>query len=645
MLSAFRRLSKSAVGTAIMVLFLVGILASFAIADIGSVRSGALGIGPGNLVKVGDQKVTDREMSDSMKRALNRLREQDPEATYASLASQFDPILESMIDDRALLAFTSDHGFALSKRLIDAEIASLPQTRGLDGKFNLQAYGAFLQQQQMTDAEVRQLLNVAITQRLVLAPAAVDARVPVGVAKPYASMLLEEREGQVALVPAAPFRAGLNPSDGDLQSFYAQNRNRYMVAEQRVLKIARLGPETVASVVPTEADIAAFYKANQAKYAGSETRVISQAVVQDKQQADGIAARARGGAPFAAAAAPAGLSAEDVSVGPQTRAEFASLAGDQVAGATFGAAKGAIVGPVKSDLGWHVVKIDEIRGATGKSLAQVHDEIAKLLTENKRKEALADLIGKVEDNVADGASFAEAVAAAKLTATTTPPLNSGGTSRTDAAFHLPAELQPVLQAGFGMDADSDPEVVTLPNEAGYALVAVDQIMEAAPAPLAQIKDQVRENWIERKAADRARAIASDIAAKVGRGMDMAKAVAEAKVTIPPVQPIKARRIQIAQADPSAVAPLRMMFSLAQGKSRMVADPKNRGFFVVKTDKIIPGDASSNLILVAQTQAEFQRAVSDELGQQMILAMRADQGVKRNEDAITAAKKRITGSGQ
>ena len=82
-----------------------------------------------------------------------------------------------------------------------------------------------------------------------------------------------------------------------------------------------------------------------------------------------------------------------------------------------------------------------------------------------------------------------------------------------------------------------------------------------------------------------------------------------------------------------------------GKSRMVADPKNRGFFVVKTDKIIPGDASSNLILVAQTQAEFQRAVSDELGQQMILAMRADQGVKRNEDAITAAKKRITGSGQ
>jgi peptidyl-prolyl cis-trans isomerase D len=114
MLSAFRRLSKSAVGTIIMVLFLLAILASFAIADISSVRSGSLGIGPGNLVKVGDEKVTERELSDAMRRALNRLREQDPEATYANLVNQFDPILESMVDERALVAFAEDHGFSLS---------------------------------------------------------------------------------------------------------------------------------------------------------------------------------------------------------------------------------------------------------------------------------------------------------------------------------------------------------------------------------------------------------------------------------------------------------------------------------------------------------------------------------------------------
>jgi peptidyl-prolyl cis-trans isomerase D len=367
-------------------------------------------------------------------------------------------------------------------------------------------------------------------------------------------------------------------------------------------------------------------------------------VVQDKRQADAIAARARSGVAFAAAAAPAGLSAEDVSVGPQTRAEFSGLAGTTVANAAFGAAKGAIVGPVRSDLGWHVIKIDDIRAAGGKSLDQARGEIAALLTTNKRKEALTDLVTRVEDQIGDGASFAEAVGAAKLPVTTTPPVNAGGASRSDPGYKFPAELQPVLKAGFAMAVDDDPEIVSLPKDGGFVIVAVDRVIEAAPAPLAEIKDRVREDWIHRKSSDRARAVASQIAAKVASGMPMQKAVAEAGIALPPVQPIVARRIQIAQADPNAVAALRMLFSLTQGKSRMIADPKDRGFFIVKTDKVVPGNALSAPGLIVQTQREFQSAMSDELGEQMLAAMKADQGIKRNEEAIAAAKRRYSESG-
>jgi len=156
---------------------------------------------------------------------------------------------------------------------------------------------------------------------------------------------------------------------------------------------------------------------------------------------------------------------------------------------------------------------------------------------------------------------------------------------------------------------------------------------------------VREDWIHRKASDRARAIASQIAAKVARGVPMEKALAEAGVALPPVQPITARRIQIAQANQDAVAPLRMLFTLTQGKSRMVADPRDRGYFIVKANKITPGNAMTAPALIAQTQAEFQRAVSDELGQEMLAATKVDQGIKRNEEAIEAAKRRITGADQ
>ena len=644
MFALFRRLSKSAIGTGIMVLVLLMILVGFAMQDLSSVMSGGA-LSQGTLVKVGDESVTDRELSSTMRRVLQQEQRQNPEATYASVAGQFDSILNGLVDERALIAFATDHGFRLSKALVDAEISKLPGARGLDGKFSDQSYAAFLQQQQMTDADARQLIGGALMQRLVLAPAAIDARVPIGVARPYASMLLEQREGQLALVPVDSFRAGLNPSDGDIQSFYTQNRQRYMVPEQRVLKMAKIGPEQVANVVPTDPEIAVYYKANQPTYAGSETRVISQAVIQDKRQADGIAARARAGGTFAAAAAPAGFAAADVNIGAQSRSQFSGLAGEAVAAQAFAAAKGAVVGPVRSDLGWHVIKIEDVRGATGRSLDQVRGEISKLLTDNKRKEALTDLVTKVEDEVAAGASLTEAAAGSKLAIATTPVINSAGTSRADASYRFPAELAPVLKAGFSMTPEDDPEVITLANDAGYVLVAVDQAIAAAPAPLDQVKDQVRTDWIQRKASDRARAVAAQIATKVAGGLPLEQAMAQAGVALPPVQPVNARRIQLNQASAAAVAPLRMLFALAQGKSRMVADPSGRAFFIVKTNKITPGDASSNPMLIAQTQSEFQQAASNELAEQLLAAMKADQGVKRNEQAIAAAKQRFSGTGQ
>ena len=86
--------------------------------------------------------------------------------------------------------------------------------------------------------------------------------------------------------------------------------------------------------------------------------------------------------------------------------------------------------------------------SAGRSLEAVRGEIATLLSANTRKEALTDLITKVEDQIADGASFSEAAAAAKLAVTATPPVSSGGSARSDLTYRFPTELAPVLKAGF-----------------------------------------------------------------------------------------------------------------------------------------------------------------------------------------------------
>jgi peptidyl-prolyl cis-trans isomerase D len=640
MLSSFRKLSKSKAGPIFAATFLLLILASFALADISNFSTGG-NLSSGTLAKVGDVTLTEAEVQDVLDRQVQQLRQTNPEATRADLAGQFDEIVNALLQEKTMLAYGREHGFEISKRLVDAEIAKLPGARGLDGRFSDQAYAQFLQQQRLTDQQVRTEITKIILQRLMLAPVAANARIPVGVARPYASMLLESREGQVALVPTQLFASGQAPTEAELQRFYQQNQARYTVPEQRQLRIARVGPEQLGNITATEQEVTAYYNANQATYGGNEQRVISRAVVPDRAAAEQIAARARSGGTFAAAAAPAGFSAADVSVGPQTREQLAQLAGQQVAAQVFAAGSGGVVGPIQSDLGWSVVKVESINRAAGRSLEQARAEIEQRLTADKRKTALADLVTLVEDAVADGQSFSEVAQANRLPVLETPPLTAAGTAPSNPAFRLPTEYAQLPRFGFELEADDDPVVETLPNDAGYALLAVGETRPAAAAPFASIRDRVATDFAARRASDQARALANNVVAALNKGTPIADALRQTGRALPPAEALQVRRIQLQQFQGQVPAPLQMLFSLSAGKARLVAAPDGQGYFVVKLNRIVPGDASSQPSLIAQVQSDFNRASSAELAQQFVIAAQTDLGVQRNEAAIADAKKRLT----
>ncbi len=645
MLASFRRMTKSKVGPVIAALFLLTILASFALADIQSLNLGGGNLNRGTLAKVGDVELTDSDLQTALQRRLTQLREQRPDATYADLAPEFDAIVNSLLQERTVWAYAREHGLTVSKRLVDAEIARIPGLQGLDGKFSEAAYSAFLQQQRLTDAQVRREIETLLLQRMIIAPVAANVRIPQGVARPYASMLLEQRQGDIAFIPARLFAGGAAPTDAEVQTFYNQNRNRYMVPEQRVLRIARMGPEQLGNTTPSDQEIAAYYNANRATYAGSETRVLSRVSLPDQATAAQVAQRARAGGSFAAAAAPAGFSAADVSLGPQTREQLTSLAGQAVASQVFGAAQGAIIGPVQSSTGWDVVRVENIERTAGRSLAEARAEIAARLGTEKRKNALADLVNRVEDQIADGSSFAEVAAANRLPVVQTPPVTAGGVAPSQPGFTLPAEYRELPKAAFDMEPGADPEVIVLPNGAGDVLLAVDNVVPAAAAPLAQIRERVAADFVERRALDRARAAANAVLGRARGNVSLADAVRQSGVNgLPQPESVNIRRIQLGQFQGDVPAPIQMLFTLAQGRAQLTGAPQGQGFFVVKVNRIQPGDAATQPALIAQVQTDFNRASGEEVALQWLTAAQRELGVRRDEAAIAAARQRLLTGG-
>jgi len=640
MLSIFRRGVTSKIMLVVLAIGLFAIVVTgFGTgSDMGSLSGGA-----DRIASVGDEQVTSTELTSQINRQLAQAREQRPELDMATFLGSgvFEQTLSQLISSKALLSFARSLGFTASEKMVNTEIASIPAFQNLAGEFDNAAFRQALAQQNITEQALREEIAGSIIQQQVLAPLAASAGVPQSLALQYSSLLLERRTGSVGVVPAEAMPAGPAPTPQELATFYRQNQGRYRIPERRVIRYAPFGVEQVAGAAqPTEAEIANFYRSNAARYAAQETRTLSQVVLPSQQAAQQFAAKVARGTSFVQAAAEAGFSQADIKVGQQSRAQFAGLASPAVANAAFSAAQGAVTAPTQSEFGWHVVRVESINRTPARPLEAVRGEIAKQLGEQKRQDALADLVTKIEESLADGASFEEVARANNLPVRETPPVTAAG--RTEGA-PLPPEAAPLLKTAFDMTEDDEPVVETLGKGESFAMVAPARIIPAAPPPLAQIQDRVRADLIARRAADRARAVAAAIAAKINGGMAPAQAFAQAGVRLPPIQPINARRIQIAQGN-QVPPPLAMMFSMKTGTAKVLQAPQGSGWFVVHLAKREAGDARSQPQLVQATQAQLGQLVGNEYVEQFIKAVEKDQKVKRDEGAVRRARQQLLGPG-
>jgi peptidyl-prolyl cis-trans isomerase D len=228
--------------------------------------------------------------------------------------------------------------------------------------------------------------------------------------------------------------------------------------------------------------------------------------------------------------------------------------------------------------------------------------------------------------------------------TTTPLITATGTKRGDPSYKFSEDLVPALKTGFDLSPTDEPVIEQLAGDKGFALVAPAQVVPSAAAPLASIRDQVRSDWIRGEALKAAKAASEAIAAKAAGKGSLAEAAKASGKPMPPVQQVRARRIQLSQLGDKVPEPLRVLFSSAEGKTKVGADPQGRGFYVVKVDKITPGNALADPSLINEVQKEFGEPLAQEYAQEFLAAVRNKVGVRRNEPVIAETRKRIT-SGQ
>jgi peptidyl-prolyl cis-trans isomerase D len=81
-----------------------------------------------------------------------------------------------------------------------------------------------------------------------------------------------------------------------------------------------------------------------------------------------------------------------------------------------------------------------------------------------------------------------------------------------------------------------------------------------------------------------------------------------------------------------------------GKSQVAPAPEGRAFFIVKVNKITPGNALIAPSLITQVQGELNQSSAQDYAEQFIADLKREMKAKRNRDAIEAFRTRLLTSG-
>ncbi len=643
MISLFRNFFQSKIGLPIFIGFLIIVALAFAASDIsGSTTFGGL-TGDDKVAVVGGEGVTNNEITSTMNNALTRARQDNPTLTMPQFVEGggFEGELELLIDRYAVGMFARKHGLRAGDNLINSEILQIQAFRSLTGEFDQATYQAALRRQGITDAILRRDIGDGLLAQQILRPALAGPQMPEAVARQYAALVLERRRGQIALIPSSTFAPTGNPTGAQLTQYYTAARSDFILPERRTIRFAAFGADDVnADITPTATQIAARFRENAESYGASEARAISSFVVPTQEAANALVERIRSGMSLEAAAAQAGFQVSSGSLLNQE--DLASSTSFALAENVFAADDGDIVQPARAALGWYVARVDDVQSTPARTLVQVSNEISQQLKNEALANALIDLSAQIEEQVDGGTSLTEIANKFGLELNVVPNVTADGRLFGSLEQGISPALRPILDTSFQMD-EGEPQLAELVPGAQFMIFDVEDIIESAAPPLAEVREEAIAGWRRAEGSKLAGEAANRVLAAVRGGATLTAAMAKEDARLTQVEDVNLRRTELlADQSQRIPPPLVLLFSMASNSTKVLEERNNVGWYVVDLDTIETDPIDGNEDLLTQTRAQLSPALAVEYNAQLSRAIREEVGVERNEDAIEALRKSLTG---
>jgi peptidyl-prolyl cis-trans isomerase D len=444
-------------------------------------------------------------------------------------------LLDQLISEQLLLQANDKLGVVVPASAVREEIMGIPAFQ-VDGKFSADQYRMLLAAQRKSPEEFEQNVSQDIALRQLTGQVALSSLVTDADVNEYLRLRDQTRDFWFVKLPKPD--ADTPIADADIAAYYQAHGSDFMTPEKVSLDYVELDASKMPAVTTVDdATLKQQYDQQKSKFVKPEEREASHILIAVGKnanaaaqkvalaKAEGIQKELKAGKDFATLA-----KADSDDLGSKAQGGDLGWLEKGVTDPAFEAAlfamkKGDVSGPVKSDDGYHIIFLRDVRPESVRGFDEVKSELARKYLDEQREHAYSDVSGKLTDAIyQDPTSLAPAAKTLGLTVQKTALFaRTGGTGiAANPAVVKAAFSNNVLAEGNSSD----------PIELGtdhIVIVRVDQHVKSEPKPLDEVREQIRALLNGQQVAKAAKERADTLFARLQKGEALDKVAADLKL--------------------------------------------------------------------------------------------------------------------
>ncbi|OOZ35936.1 SurA N-terminal domain-containing protein [Solemya velesiana gill symbiont] len=482
---------------------------------------------------VNDQEITEREFETGFRDFKQSMRERmgsnyRPELIDDELWRK--EVLKAMIRNALVSQASNSLGLRAGDEAVRETIRSI-QAFHVGGRFNQEAYERTVRNQGMTTAAFFERIRQGIVSEQLSKAISGSEFATASEIESLVRLQQQQRELAYITVPVSSFMDQVSVTDEEVRSQYDSNQSAYMAPERAKVDYLELNIENIAKTLSADEQVLiGFYEQHKNEYVSPEQRRASHILIAVEEGADATAVadaesaarkaleRINAGEDFATVAKELSQDPGSADLGGDLDYFEKGIMAAAFEDAVFSMQTGEISQPVKTEFGYHVIKLTDIRSPKGKSFEEAQDDIRKAYLSSEAERLFYEYAERLSDFAYEDPGSLEPAAEALGMAVSQSDwvTRSGGAG----AFASSKVTGAIFSADVLLEGHNSEAIEVGPEH--ILVLRVREHEESSVKPFGEVEAAIRDQLHSDKAAEKARAKGSEMITALSTGGDLAQ---------------------------------------------------------------------------------------------------------------------------